>query len=55
MIENSIILLIVATCAVYIGRRFLRQAKGSGPSCGGCSGGCGGIGPAPCSKKRPNP
>lgn len=42
MIENSIILLIVATCAVYIGRRFLRQAKGSGPRCGGCSGGCGG-------------
>ena len=39
MAENIIILLIVLVCAVYVGRKFYRQFKGTESGCGcECSG-----------------
>ena len=42
MIENGIIIVIVVVSGLFIVRRFWRQAKGSGSSCGCSGGGCGG-------------
>ncbi|HSH13164.1 MAG TPA: FeoB-associated Cys-rich membrane protein [Desulfurivibrionaceae bacterium] len=54
MIEKSIVFLIVAAAALYLGRRFLRQAQGSGQGCGGGCSGCGGkASQAPCSPPNP--
>lgn len=39
MVENIIIVIIVAWCAFYIIRKFYKQAKGGKSSCGcGCTG-----------------
>lgn len=40
MLENIIITLIVFVCAVYVGRKFYRQFKGTETGCGCSCTGC---------------
>jgi len=44
MWENIIIIVIVALCLFFVGRRFIRQLGGGDKGGCGCSGGCGGCG-----------
>jgi hypothetical protein len=53
MWQNIVIAVIVLLCAVYVGRKFCKQARGQA----GCGGGCCGSGctPSPdCSSRKPD-
>lgn len=45
MWQNIVIAVVVLLCALYIGRKFCKQARGQA-GCG-CSGGCSGCPPPP--------